>query len=1050
MSQLEDLLQQCTVKLTLPGRMGWGTGFFVAPKWILTCAHVVQEVQGQPVQVWWQKQENWGQAVVEQLLPDPYDLALLRVTLPADAKSPCVYLDEMIQSRDPLYLFGYPDQDFPNGCPVTFNCEGLTGDEPALIKFASGQVRPGMSGSPLLNQRTGKVCGVVKFTRDRSIDLGGGAIPTRVILEQFPQLRELQQQFHQRDHRWNVLVATLSDAASFLQPLPGATAPMTQNNDAGTNYQTQTGEGNTNFIGGVHYHNINDRATNSHYVDRLTYLQELQQESRARCIVRWLAAGVSEQTAEEFADDPRIGNPPSNLQLIPGKIVLVTGAMGAGKSLVAERLFQNVVIQAIQDADAPIPTYLESGEWFDGRPLKKIVETAAKNLGNPKIQGAIVIINDVDRVISLASDLLAEARFLVKAWRNTTVVITSRPLRTLAEAEDIIQVQVPELTVNQACTLISRVAGQPVTEYMVSQWSSSLQSVIKLPLFALLVADYLRSQNFRVSQSTGELLNNLIRNSLGKETADRESANQFLQILAVQCIQYGGGPVDFSEVVASRAELQPKILTSRLVIERHNKIGFTLPILNEWFAAQSLVAGNPAPELLAQDVEQLESWRYPLIIAIATAGHDQVSRFLTPIVKAHPAFASEIVSEALASRFIDMPPPPWRVCGQRLRESMQVWAIGLNQPPSQSLAQFIAPVGEDCIVQTIGVRSEAEELTIGWYQGSEEIADVVELPPLSEAKDFFPIRSIRSSSLHRESASVIWIGPQPAWAWLWTLDKLVESLSKLLQKRGLSINYGLLANESLWKLARSVLSCSRNSSYRFLSPHRAVPLNILEAVLAEFAPNIQLFNFSGVRTIYRQDLDRLSMEIAKLRTLGCTEIAPSWEEPKHYSVEEFPWKSYSLKQIQAYAERVYLEALSGYRYTVDTWLPKFADRLELSVLMPVHLVGSIAFSDFDNEPSLYWHLEALPYGESNKVSFSIMEQSVAQEEFLNLETRERVDNQRHALRPGKASLIGNTSFWHGGLCLFEPTSATELVYNWLWDDLKQVSWVNVFLGSPPR
>lgn len=205
MSQLENLLQQCTVKLSLPGQMGWGTGFFVAPEWILTCAHVVKGAKGEPVKVWWQKQENWSEAVVEDLLPDPYDLALLRVKLPPDTNPPCVYLDGAIQSRDPLYLFGYPDQDFPNGCPVTLNCEGLTGDEPGLIKFALGQVRPGMSGAPLLNQRTGKVCGIVKFTRDRSFDLGGGAVPTTAILEQFPQLREFQEQFHQRDRRWRDL-----------------------------------------------------------------------------------------------------------------------------------------------------------------------------------------------------------------------------------------------------------------------------------------------------------------------------------------------------------------------------------------------------------------------------------------------------------------------------------------------------------------------------------------------------------------------------------------------------------------------------------------------------------------------------------------------------------------------------------------------------------------------------------------------------------------------------------------------------------------------------
>lgn len=205
MNQLEELLQQCTVKLTLPGRMGWRTGFFVAQEWILTCAHVVQESNGQSAQVQWQKRKL--EAVVERSLPDPHDLALLRVTLPIDADPACVYLDEEICSRDPLYLFGYPDQDFPNGCPVTFSCEGLTGDEPALIKFALGQVRPGMSGSPLLNQRTGKVCGMVKFTRDRSFDLGGGAIPTGVILKQFPQLRNLQQQFHQLDRRWSDLVS---------------------------------------------------------------------------------------------------------------------------------------------------------------------------------------------------------------------------------------------------------------------------------------------------------------------------------------------------------------------------------------------------------------------------------------------------------------------------------------------------------------------------------------------------------------------------------------------------------------------------------------------------------------------------------------------------------------------------------------------------------------------------------------------------------------------------------------------------------------------------
>jgi hypothetical protein len=229
MNQLEDLLQQCTVKLSLLGRMGWGTGFFVAPGWILTCAHVVPAAEGQRVQVLWQKREF--QAVVEQSLPDPYDVALLRVIEPLGIQMPCVYLDEEVRSRDPLYLFGYPDQDFPNGCPVTFSCEGLTGDEPAFIKFALGQVRPGMSGSALLNQRTGKVCGIVTFTRDRSTDLGGGAISVITILEKFSALTEQQQQFHQQDRRWRDFLESFQKVPAPLKGgieslMPGSEVPL--------------------------------------------------------------------------------------------------------------------------------------------------------------------------------------------------------------------------------------------------------------------------------------------------------------------------------------------------------------------------------------------------------------------------------------------------------------------------------------------------------------------------------------------------------------------------------------------------------------------------------------------------------------------------------------------------------------------------------------------------------------------------------------------------------------------------------------------------------
>lgn len=200
--ELENLLKRCTVKIVATDSSGWGTGFFVAPGLILTCAHVVKGVVDRPVSVLYAEQ-SYLVTLESTADGDRADLVLLRLQEPVTEQA-CVYLDESVQLNDPLCSYGYPD-DFPEGAFTTFQSEALTGSD-SFIKFKAGQVRPGMSGSPLLNLRIGKVCGIVKFTRDRSIDLGGGAVPTRVILEQFPQLRELQQQFHQQNLVWNQLL----------------------------------------------------------------------------------------------------------------------------------------------------------------------------------------------------------------------------------------------------------------------------------------------------------------------------------------------------------------------------------------------------------------------------------------------------------------------------------------------------------------------------------------------------------------------------------------------------------------------------------------------------------------------------------------------------------------------------------------------------------------------------------------------------------------------------------------------------------------------------
>jgi len=150
---------------------------------------------------------------IEGFLPSPYpDLALLYADELPD--HPCVYLDSDVRLEDKLYSYGYVT-GYEEGAAADFTYEGpAAGTNFHQLKFA--QARPGLSGAPLINRRTGAVSGVVKRTRSEFSDLGGYAIPTATVLSNFGTLVSLQKTFHQRDKGWNsVAIAARGLTESF-------------------------------------------------------------------------------------------------------------------------------------------------------------------------------------------------------------------------------------------------------------------------------------------------------------------------------------------------------------------------------------------------------------------------------------------------------------------------------------------------------------------------------------------------------------------------------------------------------------------------------------------------------------------------------------------------------------------------------------------------------------------------------------------------------------------------------------------------------------------
>ncbi len=216
---LRQRLSDCVVNIIANKQ---GTGFFVAPGLILTCAHVVDDVQQNPhsasIQVFW-NQQTYPANIVDIRQTDFLDLALLKV---AFTNHPCVLLAGGANTRDRLFSFGYPDIE-PAGASTTFESEGWIGQNHEMLRLKGGQARPGMSGSPVLNEETGSVCGIIESTRDEMSDLGSAALPSQAIFDAFPTLVDKQKQFHTQDKRWSDALSQSQREKLHLAWLPALT-----------------------------------------------------------------------------------------------------------------------------------------------------------------------------------------------------------------------------------------------------------------------------------------------------------------------------------------------------------------------------------------------------------------------------------------------------------------------------------------------------------------------------------------------------------------------------------------------------------------------------------------------------------------------------------------------------------------------------------------------------------------------------------------------------------------------------------------------------------
>ena len=220
--RLENLLRSCTVRVI--GGPAPGAGFLVAPRMVLTCAHVIGdntalvvrwERDGQPVL----EARVSGRIVVladrgrpiRALDADYPDIAVLEID--GLGHHPCVGIDnEWPLQEDSFQVYGYPEEGGAvQLTPARLTYRGMHGTSPTIyLDLASDKIKPGMSGAALLNLRSGAVCGVVVATKHSAYPDGALAIPWSAIAPDLTEVVAANRAFHLQDRTWKEAITGLT------------------------------------------------------------------------------------------------------------------------------------------------------------------------------------------------------------------------------------------------------------------------------------------------------------------------------------------------------------------------------------------------------------------------------------------------------------------------------------------------------------------------------------------------------------------------------------------------------------------------------------------------------------------------------------------------------------------------------------------------------------------------------------------------------------------------------------------------------------------------
>lgn len=484
----------------------------------------------------------------------------------------------------------------------------------------------------------------------------------------------------------------------------------------------------------------------------------LLRRSSARRSVRLQASGLNEyDLAAYFA---RVQAP----EVPRAALRVLVGDFGSGKSEKAESWHRACIQALIRDASAPLPAWLGARD-LNSPALESALDAQVGNSWRSG-RGACLVVDGLDETsVATAHAVLENARMLVNSHNNVRVLLTARAGVLSPEGDE--EVPVALLGRDEALSLVGLAGGD---ERATWSWADGMRESVRRPFFALAAGAMLGAAE--APRNEADLIRALVERALGRgsDRARLTSTESYraLKKLAVALTEGGtAGRLTFSE--------RQQVLSSSLVTDGPNDaVGFSLPIFQQWFAAQAMLEGDVLGTRAIEDMASFDRWQWASAIAVLSlqdpaALDDLIGAWVT----GNPGVAGWVLDQAFGSgRVWREAPEPIDAsgAGERLLRALRTWSDALGSwspcvlPPMMSEGPF-----------GLGVRVEGHQLAIGLNVDYPDEDYVAELPG-----EIHPFARVSNSDW------LPWFfGPVPegpAWPWLVARDKVSTDTARALER----------------------------------------------------------------------------------------------------------------------------------------------------------------------------------------------------------------------------------------------------------------------------